>query len=198
MKTLSKFAILLVFALLLAACGASQPTEPTPTQVDIEAIQTNAVQTVVAAVTQTAQAAPTETPVPPTETPAPSATISPTPANSATPTVNICNNSVFVSDVSVPDGAQITAGQKFVKTWKVQNTGSCNWTTAYTIRYGYGDRMAGRDTYITAEVLPNQEVEISVELTAPTTPGTYRGYWVLFDNNAFSFGQYLSVIITVP
>ncbi len=197
---MKKTIALLVFILsiLLAACGPSQPAEPTPTPVDIGAIQTQAVQTVVAAVTQTAQAMPTETPIPTPETPQPTATLSPTPENTATPTVNICNNSIYIADVSVPDGTQMTAGQKFVKTWKVKNTGSCNWTTAYTIRYGYGDRMSGRDTYLSAVVLPGQEAEISIELTAPSVPGTYRGYWVLFDNNAFSFGQYLSVVITVP
>lgn len=187
---------LLLLTFLLVACNANQTAEPTP--VDVEAIQTQAVQTVIAAVTKTAAAIPTETPLPPTETLVPTETLTLTPEITATATVNICNNSVFISDVSVPDGAQITAGQKFVKTWKVRNTGSCTWVNTYTIRYGYGDRMSGRDTYLTAEVLPDQEAEISIELTAPNTPGTYRGYWVLFDNNAFSFGQYLSVIITVP
>ena len=94
--------------------------------------------------------------------------------------------------------AQIEAGKKFVKTWKIKNIGSCNWTTTYTIRYGYSDRMSGRDSYLREVILPGQEAEISLELTAPTKPGTYRGYWVLFDNNGYSFGQYLSVIITVP
>lgn len=196
MKKILTPTTLLLFTLLLAAC-ASQSTEPTPTPVDVAAIQTQAVQTVVAAVTQTAAALPTETVIP-TETIVATETLTPTPEITATATVNICNNSVFVSDVSVSDGAQITAGQKFVKTWKVRNTGSCTWATTYTIRYGYGDRLSGRDTYLTATALPGEETEISIELTAPNTPGTYRGYWVLFDNNAFSFGQYLSVIITVP
>ena len=195
MKKIILMTILLLLTTLLAACGAGQTVEPTPTEVDINAIQTQAVQTVVAGITRTAAFMPTETPILPTETLVSTETLSPTPENTATATVNVCNNSVFISDVSVPDGTQITAGQK---SWKDKNTGSCNWVTTYTIRFGYGDRLSGRDTYLTAEVLPNQEAEISVELTAPNTPGTYRGYWVLFDNNAFSFGQYLSVIITVP
>jgi len=197
MKKTLILTILLLLSIGLAACGSAQPTEPTPTAVDVNAIQTQAVQTVVAGVTQTALALPTETPIP-TETVIPTEAFTATPEVTATATVNLCNNSVFVSDVSVTDGTQITAGQKFVKTWKVKNIGSCTWTRTYTVRYGYGDRMNGRDTYLTAEILSNQEAEISVELTAPGTPGTYRGYWVLFDNNGYSFGQYLSVVITVP
>jgi len=197
MKKTIVLTTLLLLSIGLAACGAGQPAEPTPTAVDVNAIQTQAVQTVVAAVTQTALAMPTETLIP-TETIVPVDTLTPTPEATATATVNLCNNSVFISDVSVTDGTQIAAGQKFVKTWKVKNIGSCTWVRTYTIRYGYGDRMNGKDTYLTVEVPSEQEGEISVELTAPSTPGTYRGYWVLFDNNGYSFGQYMSVIITVP
>ncbi|MDX9991130.1 MAG: NBR1-Ig-like domain-containing protein [Anaerolineales bacterium] len=198
MKKTITISLLFFFSILLAACGAGQPTEPAAPTVDISLIQTQAVQTVVAGVTRTAQALPTETPVPPTETLVPSPTVSATPENTATATVNVCNNSIFVADISVADGAQIEAGKKFVKTWKVKNIGSCNWTTTYTLRYGYSDRMAGRDSYLREVILPGQEAEISLELTAPTKPGSYRGYWVLFDNNGYSFGQYLSVIINVP
>lgn len=197
MKKTLVLTILLLLSIGLAACGAAQPTEPTPTAVDVNAIQTQAVQTVVAGVTQTALAMPTETPIP-TETVIPTEAFTATPEVIATATSNRCDDSLFISDVTVPDGTQIAAGQKFVKTWKVKNVGSCTWTRAYTIRYGYGDRMNGRDTYLTTEVLPNQEAEISVELTAPSTPGTYRGYWVLFTNNGISFIQYFSVVITVP
>jgi hypothetical protein len=189
--------ITLLLTVLLAACGAGTPAEPTATPVDINAIQTQAVQTVVAGVTQTALAMPTETLVP-TETIIPTETLTLTPEATATATVNLCDNSVFVEDVSVTDGMQMTAGQAFVKTWKIKNVGSCTWTRTYTIRYGYGDRMSGRDTYLTAEILPNQEAEISVEMAAPSVAGTYRGYWVLFNNNGYSFGEYFSVIITVP
>ena len=195
MKKIILMTILLLLTTLLAACGAGQTVEPTPTEVDINAIQTQAVQTVVAGITRTAAFMPTETPILPTETLVSTETLSPTPENTATATVNVCNNSVFISDVSVPDGTQITAGQK---TSNHKNPGSSNCATPYPSDFGMGHRLSGRDTYLTAEVLPNQEAEISVELTAPNTPGTYRGYWVLFDNNAFSFGQYLSVIITVP
>ncbi len=186
---------LLLFMLFLAACGPSQPAEPSPTPVDVGAIQTQAVQTVVAGVTQTALAmppTPTDTPVPPTITPIP------TPEATATATVNICDASAFISDANVPDGTQIAAGQAFVKTWKVKNIGSCTWTRTYTIRYGYGDRIGGQDTYLSTEVLANQEAEISLELVAPKAPGTYRSYWRLFNNNSYAFGEYFSVIIVVP
>jgi hypothetical protein len=191
--------ILLCLTLLLAACG-SNVTEPTVTPVDVNALQTSVVQTIVADATRTAEALPSNTPEPtlaPTETITPAPTVSPTPAG--TPTLSTCDDAVFIADVSVPDGTQMNPGQEFVKTWKVRNTGSCTWTAGYQIVWSYGDnRMSGQSTALTVEVPPNAEAEISLNLAAPSAPGTYSGYWVLRNNNGFTFGQRLSVVIVVP
>jgi hypothetical protein len=195
---MKNFLFLLLLAALLTACAPAQPVVPSPTPVDIAAVQTEAVQTVVAAVTQTAAALPTETPLPPTETPVPAATFTPTPEDTPTATPVICNNAVFLEDITIPDETEVKAGQRFTKTWKVKNTGACDWTRAYSLRYGFGDRMGGLISYLDSIVTPEGEAEISVALVAPQRPGAYRGYWVLYDNNGYTFGEYLSVIIVVP
>jgi hypothetical protein len=194
MKTKIFASTLLTLTLLTSCAGVS--TEPTPTAVDIGAIQTAAVQTVIAEVTQTASAF---TP-PPTATEAATATSeptqTPTPNGPATPIP--CDNLEFVSDSSVPDGTQMTAGQEFVKTWKVKNVGTCTWTTGYNlINADYGEPMSGKTTALTAEVLPNAEAEISITLKAPSQPGTYSGYWRMANNNGFPFGKVLTVVIIV-
>jgi hypothetical protein len=161
-------------------------------------VQTRAVETVVFAVTQTAAAftptplpLPTETPVPPTAAPTETAT----PAG--TPTQTVCDNMQFLGDSTIPDGTTMTPGQEFVKTWKVKNTGSCTWTTGYTIIYAYGEKMGGQTTALTAEVLSDTEAEISITLKAPAQPGTYSGYWRMNSNNNYPFGTMLTVVIIV-
>ncbi len=195
---MKKLLFLLLLAVLITACAPAQPVTPSPTPVDIAAVQTEAVQTVVAAVTQTAAALPTETPLPPTETPVPAPTSTPTPEDTPTATPVICNNAVFLEDITIPDETEVQAGQRFTKTWKVKNTGACDWTRAYSLRYGFGDRMGGLISYLDSIVASEGEAEISVALVAPQLPGAYRGYWVLYDNNGYTFGEYLSVIIVVP
>lgn len=184
--------------LLLTSCAGRQP-EPTATPVDISAVQTSIVATVYAGATQTVEAftpTPEPTEVPPTPTPTLGITDTPTPAGTATEI--ICDNLEFMGDVTVPDGAAMTAGQEFIKTWKVKNTGSCTWTTGYNIiNADYGEKMSGQTTALTAEVLPNTEVEISITLKAPNTPGTYSGYWRLANNNGYPFGTILTVVIIV-
>jgi len=197
MKTI-KFSIVLLILILLSACGSNESAVPTATPIDISALQTAAVQTIVANITQTAAAQPTLAPTE-TLTPVPEATQTETPTPVLTATPALCDNLVYINDASVTDGTQMTAGQSFVKSWKVKNTGVCSWKTTYKIVYGYGnDKMSGLTTALTAEVLPGSEVEISINLKAPDKPGNYSGYWRLANNNGVPFGPFLSVIIVVP
>jgi hypothetical protein len=199
MKTAHLASTLLIVVLLTSCSGGS--TSPTPTPVDVNALQTAAVQTVVADITQTAAAVvqPTEI-VPPTETPVPAPTETPT--LTVTPTLSACDNSAFINDASVPDGTIMAAGQEFIKTWKVKNTGTCSWTTGYRIVFGYSnppnEKMGGLPINLTAEVAPNADTEISVKLKAPLKSGTYSGYWKLANNNGYAFGEYFTVVIIVP
>lgn len=194
MKT-AKLILTLITVLILTACASGGTPAPTATAVDINAVQTTVVETIVAKVTQTAAAQPSATA---TLTPAPKTpTVTVTPTAAASGTAALCDNSAFVSDASVPDGTQMTAGQAFVKTWRVKNTGTCSWKTTYRLIYAYGEKLGGLTTALTAEVLPNSEVEISINLQAPTKAGNYGGYWRLANNNGTPFGQVLTVIITV-
>jgi hypothetical protein len=199
MKKTAYLACTLLIVVLLASCSGTAPADPTATPVDVNALQTAAVRTVVANITQTAVAQITATEaIPPTEPP----TAIPAPTEIATPTVTptsaSCNNSAFVSDASVTDGTQMTSGQEFIKTWKVKNTGACTWTTGYRIIFSYGEAMGGMLTELTTDVVPDTETEISVKMRAPVKSGTYSGYWRLATNNAVPFGEIFTVIITVP
>ena len=192
-----KLSICTIFLLFVTACSAPA-AQPTSTPVDIPAIQTAAVGTAMANVTETAVAF-----VPPTEEP--TATLAftstpniiDTPTITVTPTENACDQMVFVSDTTYPDNTEVAPGTSFVKTWKVRNIGACSWKTNYTIIYGWGDKMSGQTTPITAEILPGSEGDISITLTAPLPLGTYKSWWRLVNNNGVTFGTPLTVVIIV-
>jgi hypothetical protein len=100
-----------------------------------------------------------------------------------------CNRASFVSDVTVPDGTIITATEKFTKTWRFENTGTCTWSTDYKLVFIGGDRMGSPDGIpLPNPVLPNEEIEISIDLTAPELPGIYKGVWILEDGAGNRFG----------
>jgi hypothetical protein len=92
-------------------------------------------------------------------------------------------------DVTIPDNSIILPGQSFIKTWKLVNTGSCTWTPSYSARFFYGDLMEAPESVALLEtVLPSLSVEISIEMVAPLSPGTYQGNWKLSNPSGVLFG----------
>jgi hypothetical protein len=189
---------------LFAAC-APAPAAPTP---DIVLIQTSAAQTVMANFTLTA-AALTPTPLPPmTDTPAPIGTangtaVTDTPTllpGGVTATPILCDALSFdpaTVDVNVPDNTQMTLGQAFVKTWRVKNNGSCTWGGGYQLTFSYGDLMSGKAAPFGGAVGPGQEVEVSVNFTAPTIAGTYLSAWQMVNAGGKAFPKPIYVKIIV-
>jgi hypothetical protein len=111
-----------------------------------------------------------------------------TPTNTAIPPSS-CDRVQFVADKTVPDGTVMLPGQKFTKIWSLKNVGQCKWTTAYQMFFVSGSQMSGPNSLVFAkEVLPGQTWDFSVDLTAPTTAGSYRGYWMFKNANGQPFG----------
>lgn len=107
-------------------------------------------------------------------------------------------NSAFVADVSIPDNTEMSPGRPFMKTWRVRNTGTCDWEGGTVLAFSSGDRMGGADSVAVGAVDSGDTVDITVDLTAPTTPGTYRGNWQLEDPEGTRFGSIIYVQIVVP
>jgi len=96
----------------------------------------------------------------------------------------------FVSDVSIPDGMIITPGTQFTKTWRVRNDGNCVWDKNYSVELDKGDAMSTVIKFpLTKVVNPGDSIDISIDMTAPTTEGTYAGYWHI----ATPYGGYMGV-----
>ena len=85
---------------------------------------------------------------------------------------------MLLQDVTIPDGTNIPYGTKFTKTWKFRNTGTCPWI-GYRIAFVSGDSMAAPASATVADVVPKADVNVSVELTAPTSDGIYTGFFEL-------------------
>lgn len=180
----------LISVLILDACNLPSKGDEANTGATTVAETTAAVFTR-AAETATASTPPeTPTPINPTVTTVPTNTLFPTQAATATKTPIPCNKTSFVKDVTVPDNTVVEPGEVFTKTWRLQNNGSCTWTSGYVLLFNSGDQMnAPATASITGgSVAPGSTVDISVELTAPTTPGTYQGNFKLRSPDNIVFG----------
>jgi len=198
-RSLVIFNALLIFGLLLSACGPSE-AELTPT-VNPDAIRTEAVSTFASSLTQTALAAPTKTSTltpSPTTTPLAATTLSLTTSTTAVGGAPSCNNLVYVKDVTIPDNTQMTPGQTFTKTWQVQNAGSCAWAPGFKFSLVGGDAMGGQTLTLSNPVGAGATTELSVAMTAPAgKTGTLQGAWRMADDKGAFFGDQLTVVIVI-
>jgi len=95
----------------------------------------------------------------------------------------------FVADVTVPDGTRFDPGAAFTKTWRLRNIGTCTWTTSYTMVYDSGEKMGSTTSVpFPTNVPPGQNVDLTVAMTAPSTPGHYIGYWKFKNAAGVLFG----------
>jgi len=100
----------------------------------------------------------------------------PIPATSST---TPCNRASFLSDVTVPDRTTFSPGDTFTKTWRLKNNGTCPWTSNYKLAFEGGELMGAspKKPLTSSPVTQGQNLDASVNLTAPGSPGTYRGNW---------------------
>jgi hypothetical protein len=191
----NNFAILML--LLASACnmpGRASRGTPTP---DV----TQAYQTVEARLTEAASKTPAASPTSdPTDTPGneatstsstPLATTAPPPTTAPTSAVKLCDQADAGSpiDVTIPDDTQMSPGQTFTKVWRLRNVGTCSWSKNYVIAVFSGEGMSAPNSVPMPKAIdPGQTVDISVDLVAPTTAGTYQGNWKLKNASGSWFG----------
>ena len=145
--------------------------------------------------------------VPPT--PEPTSEIASTPLPTATqdPVPPPCVDAMeFVEDLNYPDDdltnlPLVDPGAAFQKGWRIRNSGTCAWNSAYFIKYIDGSdpaaQMGGGPTAIQGEVQPGATYDLYVDLVAPGTADKYVGYWQMVNGVNQAFGQTIWVAVEV-
>jgi hypothetical protein len=193
---------ILIVLVILVQLACNMPSRSQPVESGAGAIYTAAAHTVEAQMTQVSKPpatanvgtetagstlVPTFAPPSPTQ---PSLTLEPptaTPLPTATPPP--CDLVKFVKDITIPDNSELNPGKEFVKTWRLQNVGTCTWTTDYGVTFTGGDAMgAPALVALSSSVAPGETVDVSVPLKSPSDPGTYRGEYKMRNAAGWLFG----------
>jgi hypothetical protein len=185
---------LLLILLAMASCNLPRAEESTPTP-EGNTVLTLAAETAIAQLTLNALASPGPTNTtfiiptsPPTDTPEPTEEEIP------------CDRALFITDVTVEDGSEFNPGESFEKVWRIQNTGSCTWSDSYELVFESGQDLGGADgVSLSGDVPPGYEVDISIDLTAPSTAGSYKGIWQLRNADGVIFtygGLWVDILVT--
>lgn len=133
------------------------------------------------------QAIPTATPLGATVPP-------PSPPPPATCTLA----STFIADVTIPDGTVIAPGGTFVKTWAIQNSGTCTWGGGYMALFVDGEALGATSPQPIPAANPGDIINISINMVAPPTPGMHTSVWQLQASNGVTFGTRFDAVIQVP
>ncbi len=176
MKTSIRTAVFALMALSLATAGCAADAAPVP---DAPSSPTpDLLGTIQALQTQIAAVTPTPVPVV-------------VPAATAAPASTICTgtNLANILSVSMADRTYVAAGSAFTMIWTLENVGTCTWTPDYTLVFDGGTPLNGPSSQaLNATVPPGGSIAISVPLVAPSTDGTYQGWWKLSTPWGVHFG----------
>ncbi|MBX3046813.1 MAG: hypothetical protein KF698_07440 [Anaerolineales bacterium] len=78
---------------------------------------------------------------------------------------------------SYVDGTVVPPGENFSKIWTLSNVGETTWTDDYQVTFlaaPQGQTMGAPESQALGRcVLPGEEIEISIQMTAPENPGRY-------------------------
>lgn len=192
MVWMKKVLIFCVFLCLLTACTVDQTLTDVPAK-DTAGLPTTASAQVTADPGVDQTVVPTQT-LPPVSTWTSVPTIEHTRPAIETPTAEVACNQAAAGhpiDVTIPDGTVMAPGETFSKTWRLENVGTCTWTTLYALTFFSGNSLnAHQVNYLPTEVEPGDVIDITVDMEAPMTIGSYQSNWMLsgVDGELFGIG----------
>ncbi|XP_068274910.1 next to BRCA1 gene 1 protein isoform X6 [Nyctibius grandis] len=90
-------------------------------------------------------------------------------------------SAVFV-DENLPDGTHLQPGTKFIKHWRMKNTGNVEWSSDTKLKLMWGNltlASSEKKDVLVPPLSSGQVGTVSVEFVAPNTEGTYTSHWRL-------------------
>ena len=114
----------------------------------------------------------------------------------------------LIRDVTVGDGEAVTPNTRFIKTWKIQNSGKprfplastrdadhCDvcageerWPIGCSLRFVSGAQMTSGDGFLVQALDPGQVYDLSIEMVSPSHAGIYEGQWRMTTPAGMAFG----------
>ena len=79
----------------------------------------------------------------------------------------------------------------------MKNTGTKTWGSGYQLAFVSSEQMGAPAAVNVPTTAPGQEVDISINLTAPTGGGLHTGYWRLRNPQGTYFGDQVWIKVNV-
>jgi hypothetical protein len=106
--------------------------------------------------------------------------------------------SKFVADVTLPDASLVAPGKSLVKTWRIKNDGKAAWPRGTRlVCVGGASFGTSKDGVAIPQVKSGEEIDYSINITAPSIPGRYVSYWRMMTPDNRRFGHRFWIDLTV-
>ena len=119
------------------------------------------------------------------------------PSPQATATPQCTPQLRYLEDLSIPDGSLVPPGESLDKRWAVENAGTCNWDSTYTLRLIAGPALGAPEEQPLYPARAGAQAVIRILFTAPQEAGTYRSAWQAYDPAGNPFGDPIFIEIQV-
>jgi hypothetical protein len=103
-------------------------------------------------------------------------------------------NAAIVRDTTIPLGTALDVNAPFEKTWRIKNTGSCNWD-GVQLMYARGESMTAATSVPVAATAAGAETDVTVPMTAPANAGVHTGEWHLRNSGGRNFGPIINLTL---
>ena len=104
----------------------------------------------------------------------------------------------FLEDITIPDDTEVDPDESFDKTWRIHNSGTCDWVEGTVLAFVSGDALGDVDSITVPATAPDGVLNVTVAMTAPADPGTYRSNWQLQTPDGRRYGGIFYAKIVVP
>ncbi len=126
------------------------------------------------------------------------ATPTPAPPSPAPISIPCTYGASFVADVTIPDNTVLPPGAEFVKTWRLRNSGICDWEQGFKFVFVAGERIGGPAMVDAPPTAAGATADISIPFKAPLNPGAYQSRWRMRTSDGQKFGDRPFVLVKVP
>lgn len=111
---------------------------------------------------------------------------------------NCVNDLSFIEDLTIPDNSFVPFGAVIDKQWLIENSGTCNWDSAYRLRYTGGALLGAQEEIALFPAKSGAQAVIQITFTAPFEEGVYVSAWQAFDPNGLAFGDaiYMRILVS--
>ncbi len=113
------------------------------------------------------------------------------------PSPDCQSNLLYIEDITIPDGTQVSPADGLDKRWLVQNNGTCNWDQRFSIRLIAGPDLGAGSELALYPARSGNQVQIQIQFTAPQEAGLYRSAWQATDPQGNLFGDPIFIEINV-